>query len=865
MIEWLRELRPPSVGARRSRGQAMRHGVSSGSGGWAPATLSTANEEEADTLAANGVGGLRLALLLASALALSGCGLNTSDGVPGGPAGPSAARVVRRAPLEGFPAYARVPQFSVEAVRNEGEDRRPATADTVRVGIEDDGVDHTRDVFEGRIDIRGASFAWWRPDIGLDPANAAPSRIYVVDSREHDLQAAVRAVIESDPAARGGGAFVHDIAGGSAGWFEIPPLDVAASPEREGAEHGTAVAGVLARETGRREEGRNIAIVPMATPLGAARGVSSWLMDHLEGRPGAGIDGDARDALLARHVSIGATSSLSELHGRADPGGSGERAVEDFDRVWARAVAAKLSSVDIVNISSGSVYPCASIGPEFGPACREEFLRLHRDARRALPHTARAIAQARTPDADKTLVVWAAGNLRTLLGDGARSEAMEIVSSFADLRGHNIGVTALDGARAELAGYAHFCGALPADWDAAADGEHYCLAAPGVHDVDYPYNPGQVTDRGTSFAAPVVSATLAMMKERFRGQLGNVELVKRLMATADDSLHEDDEPDHDGVTSARYGAGVVDPAAALGPVGGLATGIGGNNAPLGATRLRAPAAWGDSLAAIARVEIAAFDARNAPFWIPAGWLVEAAPAAVDPVPCFEDAAATRTGCPAPATLAPRWGCLPLSRGEAARVLVGQDGAGLRVPAPHGLSFSALARSRGRLDGDARGAFSFGTGSSVLAVEAGRRAALDDGGRWSLAAAATLALDLPRGLGTRSGSMFEAGPTLISSWSLSLEHRHGGRRSRLTVSQPARVEAGTGRLRFPSGRRVGGERTFGHVAFPLRPSSRTVTVRWSRSRPAGPGEGIVSVFHSRHPGHARGPDDVGAGVAWRTAW
>ena len=43
------------------------------------------------------------------------------------------------------------------------------------------------------------------------------------------------------------------------------------------------------------------------------------------------------------------------------------------------------------------------------------------------------------------------GNLRTLLGDGARFEPMEIVSSFADLRGHNIGVTALDGARAGLA------------------------------------------------------------------------------------------------------------------------------------------------------------------------------------------------------------------------------------------------------------------------------------------------------------------------------------------------------------------------------------------------------------------------------
>ena len=194
--------------------------------------------------------------------------------------------------------------------------------------------------------------------------------------------------------------------------------------------------------------------------------------------------------------------------------------------LWARAVGAKLNSVDVVNISSGAVYPCAAAGSEFAAACREEFLRLHREARRALPRTASAIAQAGIPDDNKTIVVWAAGNLRGLLGDGARMEAMELVSRFEEMRGHNIGVTALDGGRAGLADYAHFCGALPSDWDAAADGEHYCLAAPGVHDVDYPYNPGQVTDRGTSFAAPVVSATLALMKDRFRGQLGNVDLVK---------------------------------------------------------------------------------------------------------------------------------------------------------------------------------------------------------------------------------------------------------------------------------------------------------------------------------------------------
>jgi len=812
-------------------------------------------------------GKLGIALAATAALVVAGCGIGTSDRAPGGPADPPPASIAPRDSLDGFPGYADVPHFSVSAVRGEGAYAHEPHTATVRVGVEDDGVDLTREVFDGRLDVSSgsAAFAYWRPDVGSDPANVSPARIYVVDSREDDAGAAIRALIGSAAAARLGGAFVHDIAGGPTAWFEIPAFDVETSPEREGAEHGTAVAGVLARETGRHDAGRNVAIVPMAASLDGARDVSSWLIDHLEGRPGSTIGDGIRDALLARHVSIGSTTSLSELHSRIDPEGAGGRTVAEFDAVWARAAIERLKAADIVNISSGAVYPCSAASAEFAAACQEEFLRLHSEARRALPLTTRAIAQADTPDDDKTIVVWAAGNLRTVLGDGARFEAMELVFRFEDMRGHNVGVTALDEDKSGLADYAHFCGALPADWDTAADGEHYCLAAPGVHDVDYPYNPGPVTDRGTSFAAPVVSATLALMKDRFRGQLGHVELVKRLMATADDGLHEDDDPAHDGITSVEYGAGVVDPEAALSPVGVLATGIAGNTAPLGATRLRMPAAYGDAAARIAHIGIAAFDAANAPFWIPAGRLIEVGPTAEDPIPRFEDDAPARAGCAALAAIAPRWDCLPFGEDGNARLLVGDDGAGIRVPSSLGLSVAALTRAGGRLDGEGRGAFSFDAGSSLLAVQAERGFALDRSGRWSLGGAASLALDLPRGIGNGSGSMFDAGPTLISSWSLSLEHREGGRRNRVTVTQPARVEAGTGYLRFPSGRRVDGERTFEHIAFPLRPTSRTITARWSHSRPVGPGDGIVSVFHSRNPGHARTSDDIGAGVAWRLLW
>ena len=73
----------------------------------------------------------------------------------------------------------------------------------------------------------------------------------------------------------------------------------------------------------------------------------------------------------------------------------------------------------------------------------------------------------------------------------------------------------------------------------------------------------------------------------------------------------------------------------------------------------------------------------------------------------------------------------------------------------------------------------------------------------------------------------------------------------------------GPLRLRTGLRIDGQRTFGHEAFSLRPPTS-----WTSSpggRPAVPsghrGVGIASFFRSRNPGHARSPDDFGAGMIW----
>ena len=117
---------------------------------------------------------------------------------------------------------------------------------------------------------------------------------------------------------------------------------------------------------------------------------------------------------------------------------------------------------------------------------------------------------------------------------------------------------------------------------------------------------------GTSFAAPMVSGGLAIMKQLFRDQVSNEELVSRLLRTADDT----------GIYADRdlYGRGRMDLGAATSPVGVLdvpiTTGTAAMaSAALGSTGLRLGAAFGDGMAAaFDGDEIMALDGYGSPFW-----------------------------------------------------------------------------------------------------------------------------------------------------------------------------------------------------------------------------------------------------------
>ena len=138
----------------------------------------------------------------------------------------------------------------------------------------------------------------------------------------------------------------------------------------------------------------------------------------------------------------------------------------------------------------------------------------------------------------------------------------------------------------------------------------FCLAAPGRVNSASNANAGQfkLNLEGTSFAAPIVSGALALMMEHFRGQLGNDELVKRMVNTANNSGPY--------AQVEIYGAGLLDLEAALNPIGEVSTGTPAWHGPAALSVLNLPPAIGGLGQRLSEqgVEVAGVDRWGAPFW-----------------------------------------------------------------------------------------------------------------------------------------------------------------------------------------------------------------------------------------------------------
>ena len=469
-----------------------------------------------------------------------------------------------------------------------------------------------------------------------------------------------------------------------------------------------------------------------------------------------------------------------------------------------------------------------------------------------LPRTLEAIGQVGTPDADKTILVYAAGNeAQPWSGLGA-----DLPYYIPELRGHSLSVVATDLGTGLLADYSNSCGPVPPDWNASAHGAHYCLAAPGTVRglVPNPDRPGQgdVLEglSGTSFAAPVVSGALALMMEYFRGTRGNTAVVKRMLDTADRT----------GPYGAleTYGAGHLDLGAALSPVGALTAGQSAR--PLGRTVLHTPAAFGSVALRTADIEFAAFDKQEFPFWVPLSERISNRPTSRSPIPQLEEGVEAATGLDA---LGQRW----MSFGGASSESVQGGWEWVAGFGPRSVSLAYQPRGRwweyglsfddgGYLGSRTSGAF--GTDLRSGTAWASRTIEQELGVGWKLAARGTLAFGVP---GYEKNAIFEASASLLSALSI----RIGTEGTGLTVEQPLRAETGTGTFRMEDGNIENGRRLYEEHRIPLRPDARAVRMTLRHERLAGGGRIAMEVGATLNAGHAPGEYESHLGLAYRSSW
>ena len=248
--------------------------------------------------------------------------------------------------------------------------------------------------------------------------------------------------------------------------------------------------------------------------------------------------------------------------------------------------------------------------------------------RYAFPNTIAEMSQVGTPDSEKTIYVWAAGNAGGYADQGVDYSSPELLPGMAhyipEIQGHSIAVVSLD-ENGQISDFSSRCGIA----------QDYCIAPPGGRvTAAYPTSTSDtgiyigntnddnynncITDNscyavtsGTSFAAPFVSGGLAVIADHFEGQLGSQEIVNRLFTTANKKGVYADK--------AIYGQGLMDLNAATEPVGQVSAmmslSLSGPMTPaiFSNIQLTSPS-FGDAITnGIGNHSVIFFDALDAPF------------------------------------------------------------------------------------------------------------------------------------------------------------------------------------------------------------------------------------------------------------
>ena len=154
--------------------------------------------------------------------------------------------------------------------------------------------------------------------------------------------------------------------------------------------------------------------------------------------------------------------------------------------------------------------------------------------------------QADRPSQDRSIHVRSTGYIHDGYGQPALNLHPLLVHASPEFWDHTLFVTALRPDGRALFGLARPCGTPPSGWSSPNRPPHFCVAAPGTHEVAVPGG-GQESGKGPSFAAPYVTAILA--EKSLRCDLRGPALIKRLLETADRTAR------YSAVNT--YGAGVV--------------------------------------------------------------------------------------------------------------------------------------------------------------------------------------------------------------------------------------------------------------------------------------------------------------------
>ena len=700
----------------------------------------------------------------------------------------------------------------------------------VRIGIVDTGVDILHPEFAGRVQRRGSYIVEIR-SIGYGPEGlpvtfsgcrdeATDCRVFEIDASgdraliEHYAHRIIEAERRFPDAYETW--FIRDLSRGTAGWHAFPGLyDEIYNPLGPQPKHGTIVASVAA--------GWRYGIAPGATIVPLL---------------GAGLLSFAGSAFLT-----GDDASKAQAY-------------RDF-----------LSHSDIINYSVGS-------GSYDSQVSKEAWYK------RDFPALWAAFTQRDAQE--KTIMVWSAGNNSL----DRSSPAASLPAREPAVRGHWLAVAAAE--QGQIADYSNRCGPLPDDWNPQAHGRHYCLTAPGQLRVAYPnFNPETDPDDadvsfhwgrgGTSLSAPLVSGGIALVMERFRGQLSNREVALRVINTANNTGAYAD--------AAIYGAGLLDLGAATAPVGEVSTGTAAMQAAIAATRLQTPAAWGDLGPRLQDLEIAGFDSWNAPFWYPARALARPfEPPLLPPHPALDPVFEQQALLPqlrwfeldATGPQDRRRWRLAVANRAAADFDAGQTGFavgparrwrtfGFSGDLPGGLRLGVLTEAGANQGARPAGAFGAAANSQLAWLAREHAWNLTRGGNdgWRLRLNYLLAAgrpDYPR------GAMFKAGGSLYSSASIALERRANESLIRLSLSQPLRAETGAGVLRYPVGRTRQGDWLYASHRFSLAPAARELRfgLRHHRPLPLG-GKLALELAQSLNAGHIAGRRRAHASMSYHLSW